>query len=451
MLVIKVSLYKDGLTGVIITPCQEEYEKARQEWNRAVQKFPEVIVYCSQISDIQNAVHYARRHEMGIRIRSGGHHYQGYSTGNGVLVIDVSPMKDIRLSGFGQCVVMESGVQNREVYNFLGEKGYPFPGGTCPTVGAAGYTLGGGWGYSSRFLGLGCDSLRAVEIVNYEGKVLTADETCNPDLFWALRGAGGGNFGVVTSLRFQLPPRITAVTLVGLEYTKPGLEEMAGFLGVWQKWLVGLDPRITMNISMYNSPQDGFGIFGRGLFYGSAEEASVILNPFKRDGAVLSYKELSFFQAMEKIQSSYPDSEKFQSTGRFVQRMYGAKERMKIAGLIAERAEGSVYAAVTVYALGGKIREVSPVSTAYFYRDASYIMGIQSVWENDCYGEINRQWLYPRFQYLKSITEGSYINFPYNRLTDYEQEYYGENVCRLRQTESRYDPFHVFSFPQAIR
>ncbi len=109
-----------------------------------------------------------------------------------VLVIDVSPMKDIRLFDSGKCVVMESGVQNREVYNFVGEKGYPFPGGTCPTVGAAGYTLGGGWGYSSRFLGLGCDSLKAAEIVNYEGKVLTADETCNPDLFWALRGAGGG-------------------------------------------------------------------------------------------------------------------------------------------------------------------------------------------------------------------------------------------------------------------
>ena len=236
-----------------------------------------------------------------------------------------------------------------------------------------------------------------------------------------------------------------------LEYISPGLEEMAGFLGVWQKWLVGLDPRITMNISMYNSPQDGLGIFGRGLFYGSAEEAAFILNPFERDGAVLSYEELSFYQAMEKIQSSYPDSEKFQSTGRFVQRMYGAKERMQIAGLIAERAEGSVYAAVTVYALGGKIREVSPVSTAYFFRDASYIMGIQSVWEDDCYGEINRRWLYPRFQYIKGLTEGSYVNFPYNWLPDYEEEYYGENVCRLRQTESRYDPLHVFSFPQAIR
>lgn len=297
---IKVSLYEDGLTGVIITPCQEEYEKARQEWNRAVQKFPEVIVYCSQVSDIQNAIHYARRHEMGIRIRSGGHHYQGYSTGNGVLVIDVSPMKDIRLSDSGKCVVMESGVQNREVYNFVGEKGYPFPGGTCPTVGAAGYTLGGGWGYSSRFLGLGCDSLKAAEIVNYEGKILTADETCNPDLFWALRGAGGGNFGVVTSLTYKLPPRITAVTLVELEYISPGLEEMAGFLGVWQKWLVSLDPRITMNISMYNSPQDGLGIFGRGLFYGSAEEAAFILNPFEWDGRFCLMRNCRFIRLWKK-------------------------------------------------------------------------------------------------------------------------------------------------------
>ncbi len=105
---------------------------------------------------------------------------------------------------------------------------------------------------------------------------------------------------------------------------------------------------------------------------------------------------------------------------------------MQIAGLIAERAEGSVYAAVTVYALGGKIREISPVSTAYFFRMRLISWGIQSVWEDDCYGEINRRWLYPRFQYIKGLTEGSYVNFPYNRLPDYEEEYYGENVCRLR-------------------
>ncbi|MGC6174852.1 FAD-dependent oxidoreductase [Lacrimispora sp. 38-1] len=446
-----MGINKEGLTGVIITPCQKEYEEARQEWNRAVQKFPVIIVFCSQTSDIQNAVRFARRHGLGIRIRSGGHHYQGYSTGNGVLVIDVSPMKDIHLSDSEKYVVMEGGVRNREVYNYLGEKGYPFPGGTCPTVGAAGYTLGGGWGYSSRFLGLGCDSLKALEMVNYEGKVLNADENCNPDLFWALRGAGGGNFGVVTSLTFKLPPPITAVTLVVLEYTKPGLEEMAGFLEVWQKWLVNLDPRITINASMYNSPEEGLGIFGRGLFYGSAQEAAVILKPFERDGAVLNYRELSFFQAMEIIQSTYPEYEKFQSAGRFVHRMYGAEERRKIVTLIKKRAEGSVYAAVSVYALGGKVREISPVSTAYFYRNASYIMGIQSVWEDDCYEESNRRWLYPRFQYLKGLTEGSYINFPYNRLPVYEKEYYGGNVCRLKQTESRYDPIHVFSFPQAVR
>lgn len=441
----------EALSGRVIFPCSMEYEQARQEWNRAIQKFPIIIVYCYSVEDVQNAVCWAVCNGVGIRIRSGGHHYEGYSIGNDVLVIDVSHMKQIKLDEADNSVSLQSGVQNRELYDYLGARDYPFPGGTCPTVGVSGYTLGGGWGYSSRYLGLGCDSLIALEMINYQGNLLKADNNHNSDLFWACRGAGGGNFGVVTSMTFKLPSKIAQVTLIELEYLDASSSVMASFLNIWQEWLTVLDERMTINASLYNSADDGMGIYGKGLFYGSAAEAAQILQPFEQIGIVLSLNEMSFLAAMQQIQDAYPDSEKFQSTGRFVNRKYSLKEIDTIVELIQERAEGSVYTAVSVYALGGKVSEVGKQCTAFYYRDVAYIIGIQSVWEQDRYAAANRFWLYYKFQYLKQLTVGSYVNFPYNCLEDYEEEYYGANMCRLRQIAGQYDPMNIFSFPQAIR
>lgn len=445
------SSFFHGLTGKVIAPYSKEYGEARQEWNRAIQKFPLVLVYCFKTEDISNAICWARRHHVGIRIRSGRHHYEGYSTGNLVLVIDVSPMKGINLNKANDTLCIQSGATNQQVYNYAGEEGYPFPGGTCPTVGVVGYTLGGGWGYSSRFLGLGCDSLVDLEMVNYQGKVLKVNEKEHPDLFWACRGAGGGNFGVVTAMTFQLPPKIAKVTLVEMEYLNASQDTMIQFLDIWQKWLPDLDDRMTINASIYNSADIGMGIYGRGLFYGPPDEAEEILQPFARiEGAIINLQAMTFLEAMLKIQEAYPDSEKFKSTGRFADRQYNLAEIRNIVELIGQRPEGSVYAAVSVYALGGKVRAVDKRETAFYYRDAAYIMGIQSVWEKSKYASANISWVQRRFKYLKAITNGSYINFPYSCLRNYEKEYYGENACELRQINKKYDPRNVFSFPQAI-
>jgi len=446
------SSFLNGLTGKVIAPYSKEYGEARQEWNRAIQKFPLVIVYCYETEDVCNAIAWARCYHVGIRIRSGRHHYEGYSTGNLVLVIDVSPMKGIKLDKANHTLCIQSGAANQEVYNYAGAEGYPFPGGTCPTVGVVGYTLGGGWGYSSRFLGLGCDSLIELEIVNYQGKVLRVNEREHADLFWACKGAGGGNFGVVTAMTFQLPPKIAGVTLVELEYLKTSPDTMVSFLDTWQKWLSDLDDRMTLNASIYNSADAGLGIYGRGLFYGSPDEAAEILQPFERiEGAIINLEAMTFLEAMQKIQEGYPESEKFKSTGRFTDRQYNLAELRKIVELIGQRPEGSVYAAVSVYALGGKVRAVAKRETAFYYRDATYILGIQSVWEKSKYAAANISWVQKRFKYLKAITKGSYINFPYSCLKNYEKEYYGENARKLRQINKKYDPRNVFNFPQAIK
>lgn len=447
----KAGFYK-GLTGEVILPTDPRYKEARQEWNRAIQKYPLVIVYCFTKTDVRNAICWARKHSIGIRIRSGGHHYEGYSIGNSILVIDVSKMNQLKVDRDKNILKIQGGVTNQQVYDLVGSEGYPFPGGTCPTVGVVGYTLGGGWGYSSRYLGLGCDSLLELKLVNYSGKVITANKECNSDLFWACKGAGGGNFGVVVSMTFNLPQKVDKVTLVEMYYPEASKETMVIFLDTWQQWLKGLDERMTLVSSVYNSAEEGKAIFGRGLFYGTPEDAEQLLRPFaKIEGAEFNLQEMTFLEAMQKVQASYPDSEKFKSTGRFVERQYDLRELENIVDLIHEKAVGSVYAAVSLYALGGQVQAVGTSDTAFYYRNAQYIMGIQSIWENTIFANENILWVQERFKYLEAITNGSYVNYPYSELADYEKAYYGQNAYRLNQINERYDPYDVFKFPQALR
>ena len=245
------SMFLKGLTGEVVTPKDPIYEEARQGWNRAVNKFPLVIVYCEKKQDVVNAIRWARKHRVEIRIRSGGHHYEGYSTGDCVVVIDISRLNRLKLDKKRNILKMEAGAKNTEVYDFIGSNGYVFPGGTCPTVGVSGFTLGGGWGLSSRLYGLGCDSLIELELVNYEGRLIKANKSCNADLFWACRGAGGGNFGVVVSMTFQLPkPTNSSVTLVRFFYVGTTKEKQAQVMNIWQNWLPKLDKRMTLVASI---------------------------------------------------------------------------------------------------------------------------------------------------------------------------------------------------------
>ena len=442
--------YFYGLTGEVITPDNPFYPSARQEWNRVIQRFPLAIVYCYNKYDVSNAVLWARQRCVPIRIRSGGHNYEGYSTGNGVLVIDISRMSRIGIhKGF---LFLEGGVKNKQLYDFIGPLDYPFPGGTCPTVGVSGLFSGGGWGLSCRLFGLGCDSLVEFELVDWNGRIIKANARENPDLFWACRGAGGNNFGVVVSMVFRLPKKVKRVTYFEFYFPDAGRKKQAAFLKRWQDWLPGLDIRMSLQANIHWQKTNGYAIYGRGLFYGPEEEARRLLRPIlSLGGAEPSFKVLSFYDAIRLIGSQYPPYEKFQTAGRFVTHPLTNQEIERAVSLIQRPSEGSVFTALNLYSLGGKVREPSPRATAFFYRNADYILALQTVWEEEQYAKTNRQWFAHRFPYIASVTQGSYINFPYLRTPNYMHAYYGGNANALREVKYRYDPYNIFHFPQSIR
>lgn len=437
----------NALSGVVITKESPNYEECCLSWNRAIEKHPLVIVYCEENQDIIQAIKWAKQYGVPFRIRSGTHHYEGYSTGDQLLVIDVSRMNRIELNE--TTVTVQGGVRNRELYEAVCGAGYPFPGGGCPTVGVAGYTLGGGWGYSSRLFGLGCDQLVEAEVITADGQLIIANSSQHEDLFWALRGSGGGNFGVVTSLTYRLPEKIEMATLINIDYQHVGFEKVVDVALRYQRFFKNLDRRLNLKMAMYNSEKKGKGVKLTGLFYGSKEEAQDLLSLFQ-DATDLDLGYMTVLQANREIQDSHPDFEMYRSGGRFIHRDYSADELLTMLDLINERAQGSLYTAITFYGLGGAIADVEKDETAFYYRDASFILGFQSVWENPKYGAINNEWVLERFNVLTTYTDGSFINFPIVQ-DDYEKNYYGANLEALKAVKRKYDPEGIFNFEQVIK
>lgn len=288
--------------------------------------------------------------------------------------------------------------------------------------------------------------------MNYEGSIIKANPQNNSDLFWACSGAGGGNFGIIVSMTFRLPPRINKVTLIEIDYLNVSSKAQEEFLHTWQKWLKTADNRITLISRMYNSVNDGLAMLVRGIYYGEPEDAQRIIEDFLAlDGAEYNIEYITFLEAVAIIGSAYPSSEKFQAVSRFVLRNFNCNEISEIVSLIKNRPKGSVFAGISLYALGGRVSEIGIDDTAFFYRNAKFIIWLETIWEENRYAQENRKWIYDQSTYLKAVTTGSYVNFPYRKLPDYLKEYYGDHAKILKKIKIKYDPLNVFTFPQGIK
>ena len=288
---------------------------------------------------------------------------------------------------------------------------------------------------------------------NYEGKKLILNEQSNSDLFWACKGSGGCNFGIITSMTIKLKEKIKMGTLIHINYPNICNKDNIKVIEVLQELYKNLDRRMNLKTAIYNSAERGRGVKLTGLFYGNSIEAREILNPLENITSSIETKieDMSILECNRWIQDSHPDYEKYKSTGRFVYRDYNYDEIKQLIEIIDDPAEGSVYTAISFYGAGGAIADVDKLDTAYYYRDAKFIMGIQSVWEENKYADINREWVKSNFRSIEILTEGSFVNFPLDELDNYEKEYYGQNIKRLKEIKKQYDPYNVFNYPQVIK
>lgn len=445
-----------ALTGRIIRKTDSGFEEARKNFNERFDRHPSLVVFCQNREDVQNAVVYARQHQMPVAIRCGRHNYECFSLVDDGMIIDVSDMTTLHIDHENHTVDIGSGTQLIEIYTKVSQQGYGFPGGICPTVGISGLTLGGGIGLLTRYLGMTCDSLIEVEMVDAQGRVVVASEKENADLFWACRGGGGGNFGVITRFKFQ----IHKIDQVSIFQASWDWEKLPDVIRQWQTWGQTLDPRLT-SIIMLHGPEkkDPGSAIASGLFVGSEEDLHQLLEPLlqlkPREQKVksLPYLEgLKFFTGDPEpdwMAYWHGSHRKFKNTSAFAYELL-SDEAIETIRRHLEKSPAPDNL-VQFETLGGAVSRLPVDATAFPHRAAQFSLQYQAYWDDDGVEKEHLDWVNAFRKDMLPHTRGAYVNYPDVDVEDFGQMYYGENYRRLQAVKARYDPENFFSFTQSIR
>ncbi|MGS5022459.1 FAD-binding oxidoreductase [Paenibacillus sp. JJ1683] len=440
------------LTGRIVIPGNPSYNMARMEFNRRFSKFPRVIVFCQRTQDVINAVKWARERGIRLRVRSGRHSYEGFSTVNGGIIIDVSEMNKFTVDRKNRVAIVQTGNPLARVYKKLWNKRVAIPAGTAPDVGVAGLTLGGGIGLLSRKYGLTCDNLKQVKMVvasgRYGAKTIVANSKKHSDLLWASRGGGGGNFGVATEFTFRVRP-ISKVSIYSITWKWSDLEKV---LPAWQRWAPSVTNRLTSTIEVA-AKQVGT-IVSTGQLLGGAEELRRLIRPLLRAGTPVKVmvKTVPFIEATHFFAESDLNLEpKFKITGAYGFQPLPPEGVRIIRDFLAQAPNR--HSSVWSQSLGGArsaVSRVSPTATAYPHRKAETIYELSARWRNSGEQERNIQWVERFRKALRPFVKGNYVNFPDLQIKNWPKAYYGVNFGRLKQVKRKYDPHNVFHFAQSI-
>lgn len=458
------------LDGTLIRPGDSNWPAAHQLYNTRFDNLkPAAVAYVAHPDDIRTTLSYARAHNLHIAIRNGGHSYAGWSSGNGRLIVDVSKLNKVRTSA-GTAVV-GAGSKLIDVYRALTAKGVTIPAGSCPTVGVSGLTLGGGHGVVSRAYGLTCDSLTQATLITADGKQLTANATENKDLFWALRGAGNGNFGVVTELHFKTHPAPQAVTA----YLSWPWAKAAAVLKAWQEWGPSQPDEIWSSLHLAGTPGGhttvSVAAFSLGT-YGELQNAvDRLADKVGAPATSVSLKRRSYEDAMEiyagcssfttDAQCHLPGTTPGRSPqGALGRETYAAKSdffdrSLSEAGIKAmlqqiESVRGGA-GDIALTALGGAVNRISPTATAFVHRRSRMLAQYISAWKAGTSGTTAQSWLTQAHNAMKPYASGAaYQNYTDPTLTNWRKAYYGDAANRLETLKKRYDPKGFFTFPQAL-
>lgn len=447
------------LTGKIIWPKGDEYEKSRLISNYYTSKDsqPDVIVYCQNSQDVQNAVKWALCKKIPIRIRSGGHNHEGFSTGKG-LVIDVSNMKKVEIDHETNLATIQPGITGGELYSLLHKDGLTQVGGTCADVGISGLVLTGGMGPLIRKHGLTCDTLVSFDMVNAKGEIIhVTKENEYKDLFWACRGGGGGNFGVVISLVLRVFPTKKVIWFnIGWDWG----EHVENVIDIWQKLFAdGDDKKWFSHIDIWakefpSKKLKKWPLKVLGVYYGTPEEAKKDLEPFLKIGPPKEriIELVDWVQAIKGFEDAtavfLTDKPEYKSTGAYAMTPL-PREGIKVI-VDTLRNSSSPLLNVLLFSMGGAAANIPPTDSAYFYRKAIFFLDYSTQWLKQTEDKKHIAELDDLRAKLLPYTTGNYVGNPDRSLKNYLNVYYGDNVERLRSVKRKYDPNNIFKFEQGI-
>ena len=462
------------LSGSLIRPGDASYTTARELFDpRFDSLHPSGIAYCHNPHDVATCLTFAAKFGLPVAARCGGHSYAGWSSTSG-LIVDVTSMAGVSVSG--TTATVGAGTRLVDFYNGLYIQGRAVPGGSCPTVGISGLTLGGGVGVVARAYGLTCDNVQSLQIVTADGSVRTCDASQNSDLFWACRGGGGGNFGVVTSFTFRTHPAGDIV----LFFLSWPWAQAARVISAWQSWAPHAPDELWSNVHLSAAPGGSVpSLQVGGTYLGSTGGAQAELD--KLYAAVGSHPSSPFMESTSWLHAMLVEAgcanltvnqchlptqvpggqlgraSEYAKSDYFTRPLSSAGIGALLSGVESFAQAGGVGGAsggIAFDALGGAVNRVAPEATAFVHRDALFGAQYTTTWPDGAASAgvaRQRSWQQSFWQSMRGYASGqAYQNYIDPALTNWQQAYYGANYGRLAKVKGSYDPGRLFSFPQAI-
>ena len=450
-----VEQLREQVRGEVLTPGDAGYEEARKVFNAMIDRHPGVVVRAVNAGDVVAAVNHARENGLDLAVRGGAHSVPGFGTVDDGVVIDLSGMRGVRVDPANRRARAEGGATWADFNSATHEFGLATTGGVVSTTGVAGLTLGGGIGYLARGVGLSCDNLVSAQMVTADGRSLVASEHENPDLFWAIRG-GSGNFGVATSLEFQLHPvsdvyggpmffeldDADTVLRFYREFIADAPEQFGGF-PAWQ---------IAPPLPFIPEERHGETLLAFvACWAGPIDRGERALKPLHDVAPVVAEHvgPMPYPALNSAFDALYPP---------------GALQHYWKANFVTELTDEAIAAhlehgpkvpvvnsTVHIYPINGACHRVSSEATAFAYRDANFATVIAGMWPDPADNEANIQWVRDYYHATAPFSEaGGYVNFMSGDDQSRVQANYGGNYQRLVDVKRTYDPDNLFHVNQNI-
>ena len=429
------------IRGHVITPETPEYDAARLIFNRAFDRHPALIVRCAIPSDVTRTLEFAQTKHLAVAVRAGGHSRLGFGMCDGGVVIDLSAMKRVDVEADKRVAHAEAGALVRDLDTATQRFGLATTSGGCPTVGIAGFTLGGGEGRLMDKFGAACDNLLSAQVVTVDGRDIKASPESHQDLFWAIRG-GGGNFGVVTALEYQLHP-VDQVLSGALTYPAGRIPEL---LQAFVKFLAASPDEMDAFGQLLPSAQGRR--FKVDLCYcGDARMGNDLIRPLRslkpQDDTI---KVMSYLEA-QAAGGFLPTPVAHFQTDLFLQELSDAA----VAAITTAINNAPPTCKLIIVPLRGAISRVNLTDTAFALRQPGYEIDIAGVWKDSAEKAQVEGWVQATRDALQPFAHGVYVNQLGDTSDQLVRDAYGPNYDRLVQIKKKYDPNNVLRLNQNIK
>ena len=446
---------QDGFRGELLHPGDPGYEDARRVWNGSISRFPALIARCAGVADVITAVRFARDTGLLVAVRGGGHSFPGLSVCDGGLLIDLSPMKGIRVDPEARTVTAQAGVLLGELDRETQAFGLAVPSGIVTHTGLSGLTLGGGINWVMRKYGLTIDQLLSVDLITADGEFVKASASENPDLFWGVRG-GGGNFGIVTQFEFRLNP-VGPIVLAGPIFWP--MEESPNVLRFYREWIAEAPDELMTIVVHRKAPPLPFvplELHGKLVvsvvccYAGPVEDGEKAVKPLKAFGSPVL--DLCVSKPFLAHQAMFDLS--FQHGWWYYMRACDVAELTdEVIDITVDHSLriNSPLTAFPIWQRGGAAARVGEDETAFGGRSAGHTFNITAVTHSGEGFDQEREWVRNFWSALEPYHTSVYVNFLMEEGEERIRQAYGaEKYDRLKALKRRYDPDNFFRLNQNI-